>query len=409
MTMSEYTFFPYVERLRMLAHSLLTPKTRRDTDFFRAYAEINLTHLRHNLQEIQKLLPDQLKVMAVVKADAYGHGGPKTARFLQSCGVSNFAVAELGEAIALRKAGIKGEILILGFTPVRCKIELIRYRLTQSIISEEYATSLCQTAGIVQAHVKLDTGMNRLGEKIEDLSKLFRIYKQKRLRITGTYSHLARSDSSAPEDILFTKRQISSFFETIQHLKNAGIATGQTHIQSSYGILNYPGLPCDYVRPGIALYGVLSGNEPPRKNIQLLPVLSLKAKVTMIKKIKAGETVGYGNTYKANRDSTIALIGIGYADGFPRNLSDKECNVLIKGKAAKIVGNICMDQMMIDVTGLTNIQEGDMVTLIGQDGDKIMTVNQLSNLGGTINNEILSRIGSRVNKIYLGTNNKGYL
>jgi len=150
-----------------------------DIDTFRVYAEINLAHVRHNLLEIEKFLPAQCKIMAVVKADAYGHGGPVTAGFLEDCGVSSFAVAELNEAISLRKAGIKGEILIMGRTPVQCKELLIRYRLTQSIISEEYAKSLCETAGIVRAHIKIDTGMNRLGERAEDIEKLMGIYKQK--------------------------------------------------------------------------------------------------------------------------------------------------------------------------------------------------------------------------------------
>lgn len=372
-----------------------------NADGLRAYAEINLSNLRHNLEEIKKIVPPGCTIMAVVKADAYGHGSVMVAKCLQKAGVRSFAVAELEEAITLRKSGIKGEILILGYTPVSQKYKLIWYGLTQSIISEKYAKALCETVGTVKAHVKLDTGMNRLGEKAEDIRKIFSIYKEKRLKITGTYSHLAEADSLSKEDIAFTTRQISSFYEAISTLKNQGVLVGRVHLQSSYGILNYPGLHCDLVRPGIALYGVLSKeNDTTIENLALRPVLSLKAKVMIVKEIKAGESVGYGNYFIAEQDCKIAVISIGYADGYPRSVSGIGCKVLVRGRQARIVGNICMDQMMIDITEIAGVEEGDIVTLIGRDGEEALSVNQLSRLGDTINNEILSRIGARVRKVY---------
>lgn len=374
-----------------------------DVALHRAYAEIHLPNLGHNLEEIKKRIPSGCEVMAVVKADAYGHGAAAVAKYLQgSCGVNSFAVADLGEAVALRESGIRGEILILGYTDARHKRYLIRHRLTQTIVSEEHARSLCESPGTVMAHLKLDTGMNRLGERVGELSTLLRIYGNKRLRFTGIYSHLARADSLDVEDAAFTQTQIGLFFDTVRDLKERGVDVGCTHIQSSYGILNYPDLPCNVVRLGIALYGAVPRTARTRLDIPLRPVLSLKAAVSAVKEVRAGESVGYGHGFTAQRDLRIAVVGIGYADGIPRCLSGKGGQVLIRGRPAPIVGSICMDQLMVDVTGLPGVRQGDIATLIGSEGGLELPVDQISELGDTINNEILSRIGGRVDRLPAG-------
>lgn len=367
----------------------------------RTYREINLSNLEHNLRQIESLIDDRCKVMAIVKADAYGHGAVKVSRYLQTLDIKNFAVASIDEAIELRKNNIDGEILVLGYTPISRKIDLINFNITQTIVDYDYANEICKTEGKIKAHIKIDTGMNRLGENCKEIENLISIYKKDNLHIEGTFSHLSRSDSLLEEDIKFTNKQIENFYTTINILEGKGINVGKIHIQSSYGILNYRNLRCDYVRPGIILYGVSSmPNDTIIKNIDLKPVLSLKAKVAAVKFINSGETVGYGNNFTTNKKTKIATVTIGYADGYPRGLSKKNMKVLINGQEANIVGNICMDQLMVDVSHIENVNAGNIVTLIGIDHEKSISIDEVSEINNTINNETLTVLGRRVEKIY---------
>ncbi len=363
----------------------------------RAWIEINLDNLENNITQIKNIIPTQTKIMAVVKANAYGHGMTEISKKLNQVGVTDFAVATLEEGIILREAGIKGNILILGYTNFNNIDYLLKYNLIQTIVDYEYAKRISQMdlKGKLKVHIKINTGMNRIGESYKNIDKLIEIYQMKNLEILGTYSHLCVSDSLKEDDKLFTNKQITNFFETIKTLQNLGYDTGKIHIQASYGILNYPELNCDYVRPGIIMYGVYSDEyENTKTKVNLKPVLSLKARITSIKEITQGESVSYGRIFKADKTMKIATVGIGYADGYPRNLSGKNAKVLVNGNYVNIIGRICMDQLVIDVSNLTKIEDGDIVTLIGE--EKQIKAEVVAQNSGTITNELLSRLGKRL-------------
>ncbi|BFH59718.1 serine racemase VanT catalytic subunit [Paenibacillus azoreducens] len=395
---------PFRSTYKKFPLALMYPSDQKKTSApqqARAWAEINLERLRHNMEELNWLLPSGTGIMAVLKADAYGHGDVEVAKELNRAGINHFAVAEIGEGIRLRKSGIRGEILILGYTAPELAPKLARYRLTQTILSREYGEALESYGVTLNVHVKIDTGMNRLGTPYRDMEDILACYRFPHLQVTGTFSHLSMSDGLAPAETGFTKEQLKRFDHVVQQLKAAGLHPGQVHIQSSYGILNYPELKYDLVRPGIALYGLLSheGDEV-RSAADLRPVLSLKATVTQVKEVEACHPVGYGHRYMPARNIRIATVSIGYADGIPRSLADHGGYVLIRGRRANIIGSICMDQLTVDVTSIGGVRQGDTVTLIGQDGAKTITASQMAERCGTVTNEILSRLGSRVERIY---------
>lgn len=374
----------------------------------RAYIEINLDNLTHNVAVLRGAMPTGCELMAVVKAEAYGHGMYEIATHLDRIGVRAFAAATIDEGIALRRFGIRGEILILGYTPPERAWALHKYDLSQTLVDYDYACRLNAQGVRVKVHIKLDTGMHRLGfwvsvdsdaeKNVEkEMRKLVRVFVMKNLNINGIYTHLCAADSLDEGDVLFTRQQIARFYRVLNKLKKQGIHIPKIHIQSSYGFLNYPELKCSYVRAGIALYGVLSTpNAQTKLQLDLRPVLSLKAHIVLIRNIKEGESVGYGRAFVADRDSRIAILSIGYADGFPRILSGKGQYVLIKGQPAPIVGRICMDQLAVDVTGVVDVYVGMTVTLIGRDGDAVLTAPQVAEQADSITNELLSRIGTRV-------------
>ena len=363
----------------------------------RAWIEINIENLEHNAKVLKEAMPEGCELMAVVKAEAYGHGAFRVSNHLSQIGVKAFAVATIDEGIALRRYGVLGEILIFGYTnPERVK-ELHKYNLTQSLIDFNYANSLCQQKVSIKTHIKIDTGMHRLGFDMGDIKDIVKVFQTKYLKVEGIYTHLCASDSLADDDICFTKRQISNFYKLLEELTKRGIELPKTHIQSSYGLLNYPELSCDYVRAGISLYGALSSfNDKTKLQLDLRPVFSLKSKVILIRKVKKGESVGYSRAFVAERDSTIAVLPIGYADGFPRTLSEGKGSVLIGGHFAPVIGRVCMDQLAIDITDIPNIAVGDIATIIGEEENKKISVSEASYHAGTISNELLSRMGSRL-------------
>ena len=374
----------------------------------RAYIEINLDNLTHNVAVLREAMPPGCELMAVVKAEAYGHGMYAIATHLDRIGVRAFAAAPIAEGIALRRFGIRGEILILGYTPPERAWALHKYDLSQTLVDYDYACRLNAQGVRVRAHIKLDTGMHRLGfwvpvdgdagkNVVKEMQKLVRVFAMKNLNINGIYTHLCAADSPDEEDVLFTRQQIARFYKVIDRLEKQGIEIPKTHIQSSYGLLNYPELKCSFVRAGIALYGVLSTADAQTKlHPDLRPVLALKAQIVLIRNIKEGESVGYGRTFVADRDSRIAILSIGYADGFPRILSGKGQYVLIKGQQAPIVGRICMDQLAVDITALSGIHVGMTATLIGRDGDAQIMAPAVAERAQSITNELLSRMGTRV-------------
>lgn len=367
----------------------------------RAWAEINLADVRHNAAELQRIAPPATRTMAVVKANAYGHGSIEVAEELSRAGINHFAVAEIGEGISLRKYGIRGEILILGYTSPELAPELARYRLTQTLVSREYGEILESHGVRLHVHVKIDTGMNRLGTPDQDMESILACYRFPHLQVTGTFSHLSMSDSMGEAEQDFTYEQMRRFDEVIGKLEASGVNPGYAHIQSSYGILNYPEARYDLVRPGIALYGMLSREKDQvRSHADLRPVLSLRAVLTQVKEVQAGHPVGYGHRFVPAHDIRIATVSIGYADGIPRSLSDHGGCVLVRGQRASIIGSICMDQLTVDVTGIEGVRQGDTATLIGQDGTESITASEMAGRCGTVTNEILSRLGSRVERVY---------
>ena len=375
-------------------------KAKHTADTDRAYLEIDLNNLEHNVKVLKRAMPQKCELMAVVKAEAYGHGLYEIATHLNKIGVKAFAVATIDEGIKLRQYGVLGEILILGYTaPARAK-ELRKYDLTQTLIDYKYALLLDKQGYDVMTHIKVDTGMHRLGFDAKDIEKISAVFSMKHIKVSGIYTHLCAADSIDEKDIFFTNVQIESFYNLLNQLKEKGITIPKIHIQSSYGLLNYPELKCDYVRVGVSLYGVLSSpNDRTKLHLDLRPVLSLKSRVILLREIKKGESVGYSRSFVANRDSLIALLPVGYADGYPRNLSCGKSYVLINGHQAPVVGKICMDQLAVDVTDIPNVKTGSIATLIGKDGKEEITAPMVAESAESITNELLSRMGHRLNII----------
>lgn len=379
-------------------------KRKRETSYpvetGRAWVEINESNLEHNIKILKEAMPEGCELMAVVKAEAYGHGAFAVASRANRMGVKAFAVATIDEGIALRRYGIRGEILILGYTPSCRAGELKKYDLMQTVVSFEHADSLNRQRIPVKVHIKIDTGMHRLGFDFDDQQSVLKIFRAKYLDVRGIYTHLCAADSQETEDIRFTKMQIDRFYELLDVLARKGIKIPKVHIQSSYGLLNYPELKCDYVRAGVSLYGVLSSpGDRTMLQLNLRPVLSLKSRIILLRKIKSGETVGYGRTFKTYRDSLTAVISIGYADGLPRNLSCEKGKVIIRGYCVPVIGRICMDQLIVDVTDVPEAAVGDVVTIIGREGDSEISAASIADSAGSISNELLSRLGGRLNII----------
>lgn len=368
----------------------------------RSWIEVDLDALDYNLSKLITLLHVGASLMVVVKADAYGHGLVTIAKHCQKRGVKAYAIATIDEGIKLRRAGINGEILILGYThPIRAR-ELNKYHLIQSVVDYNHARMLNQCGYLIDVHIKIDSGMHRLGFDFNDLEKIIKLYEYKNLHIKGFFTHLCVSDSNKEYDISYTKKQVKNFYQVINKLKRKHYKVGKIHIQSSYGLINYPEIKCDYVRIGIFMYGVKSNiNDYLKQELDLKPVLSIKSRIAMIHDLSKGASLGYGLTYQAKYDSIIATIPIGYGDGLPRQLSTNGY-VLVKGIKCPIIGCICMDQMLVDVTKVNNLSNNEIVTIIGKDGYNEIHIEELAQMAKTISNEILSQIGCRLPKVYIG-------
>lgn len=366
----------------------------------RAWVELNMEHLRHNVRLFQRLLPEGCVLMPAVKANAYGHGAVPVAEELQKLGICNYCVASAGEGAALRQAGIRGQILVLGYTHPR-DFELLRAcSLTQTVVNHDYGRELAAYGKEFQVHVGIDTGMHRLGEPWDELSRIRRLWECRNLRITGVYSHLCTSDGSSEEDRAYVRLQEQRFQEVIRRLRGEG-KVFSAHLQGSYGILNGERLSgkYEYARAGISLYGVLSS---PSGRLQgsydLRPVASLKARLACVREVDKGEKAGYGLSWQAGSRRRIAAVSIGYADGFPRALSNRG-HALVRGLRVPVVGRVCMDQLLLDVTEAEGVQAGDEAVLIGKSRDQEIRAEDLAEEAGTISNEILSRLGDRLIRV----------
>lgn len=375
----------------------------------RAWLEIDLSKVQHNIDEVHKLIPSTTKIMGIVKANAYGHGDVAVAKALQKAGVDFFGVSSVDEGIHLRENGIEDPILILGYTPPRHFHHVIENNLIQTFLSLEYAQKAdkwCEENNVIMhGHCKIDTGMSRIGiicqdheYHIEDVKK---IYALPRLKVEGIFSHFSVSDYLDPNNAEFTRHQIKNFDRVIADLEKDGINVGLKHLQNSYGILNYPELKYDYVRPGLLFLGATCDDTIETKtHPDFWPIMQLKANVSLVKTIEPGVSVSYGRYFESTKPTRVATCSIGYADGYPRSVSNTGMEVLIHGQRAKIIGNICMDQMMIDVTDIPDVKEGDVITLFGQDGDAKLSVDELTRKAKTINNETFCFWSARVPRIY---------
>lgn len=362
----------------------------------RAWREVDLDALARNAGILQSALAPGCRLMAVVKADAYGHGAVPVARRLEAEGVRAFAVACLEEGISLRRAGIRGQILLLGYTPPEEVPALRQWQLVPAVVDEGHGVALAARGSALPVHLALDTGMHRLGVEAGDHAALERLCTLPGLRVQGVFSHLCVSDSPREEDVSFTRLQLERFYRTLRWLRKRGFDPGETHIQASYGIWNLPPQPCTWARAGIALYGVSSDGRPTGRELPVQPVLSLRARVASVRSLAPGEGAGYGLAFRAGRRTRLAAVTIGYADGLPRNLPQLGGEVLLHGRRCPMVGRICMDQLLADVTDLPAVSPGDTVTLIGADGRQAIRAEDVAEQAGTITNELLSRLGQRL-------------
>ena len=366
----------------------------------RAWREINLQALLENARTLRQTLPAGSHLMAVVKADAYGHGAAVIARTLSQHGIDRFAVACLEEGIALRKQGIPGQILVLGYTPPEAAAQLMRWRLTQTVADAAHGRALNAAEYSFPVHLALDTGMHRLGIDASDRAAILEMFQLPHLQIRGVFSHLCVADSMLPSDRAYTQKQLTAFFAAIDTIRANGYDPGDTHIQASYGLLNLPPQPCSCARIGIALYGLSSDTAPVAHPLPLSPVLSLRARIATIRSLAAGEGAGYGLAYRAKQNCRIAIVTIGYADGLPRALSTCGGRALVHGISCPMCGRICMDQLLLDVSAVPEAAPGDIVTLIGQDGEAALRAEDIAVQCGTITNELLSRLGARLPFVY---------
>ncbi len=365
----------------------------------RTWAEISISALKHNFKILKENAADS-KIMAVVKANGYGHSDSIIAPVLDECGADYFAVSNIDEALSLRENGINKPILILGYTPVELVRILSENNISQCLYSKDYAKMLSQKAikeNIqIKVHIKLDTGMARLGyncrtEELYGINEAIESAKLQGFDVEGVFTHFAVSDGEAEEDIAFTATQYNRFIKAVEILKQNGIKPELVHCCNSTGFLDDKAKHLSLSRIGISLYGL---SPAPKFQGDLIPVMTLKSVVSMVKEINKGDTVSYGRTFKADKNMRIATVSAGYADGYPRLLSNK-AYVLINGKKANILGRVCMDQMCVDVTNIPEAKMGDEVILFGKD----LPVDILADITDTINYEIVCGITPRVPRI----------
>ena len=383
-------------------------KEELNTQRLRCWLEINLSNLKNNIESIRSIISADMDIICVVKANSYGLGAVNISKYLSSIGIKYFAVATLQEALDLRiKGKINNEIIILSWTPVLEKETLIKYNLTQTLVDYDYAKKLNEQPGVVKCHIKVDTGMNRFGHKVNDIEIFKKMYELKNLNILGIFSHLCRVREFGEEPDNYTKNQISNFNNIISLLEKEGINVGIKHIMNSFGILRFnDNNKYNMVRPGLLMYGV--SPDPDNDQIQKLlneynfkPVASLKCKVMTVKIIEKGEKVGYNSKYTADQRTKIASISIGYADGLSFASSKNKFRVIIRNNLCPITGNVCMDSTMVKVPLDSDIQEGDEVTIFGVDerGNLVNHKEFLSKSGAPIG-ETFSRLGQRITRIY---------
>ncbi len=382
----------------------------------RCWAQIDLDALSQNAAAIRRRLSDGCRLMAVVKADAYGHGDRQVAAHLSALapdagGADWFGVSNLEEALSLRQSGIQKPILILGFTPAlpRYARLLADECITQTVFSGPYAAELAaaaKEAGVtLDIHIKVDTGMTRLGFAWDDAASypfVKALYANPAFRPTGIYTHFASADEKTPDGQCYTQSQYDRFAAFCQKLQADGVDPGLRHCCNSAGAILCPNDHMDMVRVGIALYGLYPAPSL-QNDIALVPVMNLLAAVSMVKPVKAGIPVSYGRTFTPDHDIVAATLPVGYADGYTRDLSGK-ASVLLRGRLAPVIGRVCMDQLMVDVTHIPDVSPGDVAVIAGRNietGEKAISFDELAAFSGTIGYEKICLVGKRVSRVYL--------
>lgn len=371
--------------------------------FDRTYAEVNLQAVRHNIEEARKNIKSGTKIMAIVKANAYGHGAVPVSKALISQ-VDAYGVAMIEEALELRDAGIDKMILILGYTGEEWYEELVKHCISQTIYTYDMAKKLSDVAVSfgkqTPIHIKIDTGMGRIGfapteesldivEKISHLPGVF---------IEGIFTHFARADEKTIEA---AKEPFARYMQFVQELEKKGIRIPIRHVSNSASIISFPEANLDMVRSGITTYGLYPSEDVPKEILKLQPAMSWKSKISFVKPIGPGTSISYGGTFTAEKPMIVATVPVGYADGMKRDLSGKG-RVLVHGQYAQILGRVCMDQFMIDVTDISNVKMGDTVTIFGKDGDKCIPVEEIAELSHSFNYEFVCSISKRVPRKYIG-------
>ncbi len=373
----------------------------------RSWAEIDLDNALYNWENI-KSLSNGRKIMPVVKADAYGHGADILAELYESNGAEGFAVSNIDEAIKLRKHGITKSILVLGFTPVDYINQLYAFNITQAVYCKEYAESLSNAASKnnyeIKIHIKVDTGMCRIGFNCRNndnlrIDEILYCLSLPSLNAEGIFTHFSSADSNETTDIEYSDKQYSLFTKTVMALKEKGYDFKFIHCSNSAASTLRNPDEGNLIRPGIILYGVAPSNGLDVK-FKPKPVMNVKSTVSMIKKIEAGQSISYGRTFVSTKEMVLATVSIGYADGYPRNMSNKG-HVIINGKFAPIIGRVCMDQMTVDISDIEGVEIGTQVTVIGYENGLSVTFDEIAAENNTIAYEIMCNISVRMPRIYI--------
>ncbi len=366
------------------------------------WAEINLGAIAHNMREIRRITKPNAKIMAIVKANGYGHGAVEVARVALTNGADRFGVSILSEGIQLRKAGFGVSILILGYTPPEEVHDVIKHNLTQTVYTYELAEALSWVAvkqrKVAKIHIKVDTGMGRIGFSPTEnsLQTICKIAKLPNIEVEGVYTHFACADA---KDKSFSEQQYETFTKFIQGLESKGLQIPIKHAANSAAIIDLPDSHLDLVRPGIILYGHYPSEEVNKTKIDLRPAMTLKAQISYVKEVPKGTAISYGRTFVTSAETSIASLPLGYADGYSRLLSSKG-EVLVHGQRCSVVGRICMDQCMVRVSDLKDVKVGDEVVIMGKQGASEVNAEEIAGKMNTINYEVLCMITERVPRVF---------
>ena len=372
--------------------------------YYRVQARVDLNAIRHNLLEVRSKLKEDTKMMVIIKADAYGHGAVPLAKAIGDSGkIDAYGVAIIEEAIELREAGISKPMLILGYTPKEQYDLVVTYDVAQTVFQYDMAKALSDEAVLqgktAKIHIKLDTGMSRIGfsDTWESIDEIKRIVALPNIEIEGLFSHFARADET---DKTSTINQLNRYIQFNDWLEKENISIPVKHIANSAGIIEFPQAYFNMVRCGIATYGIYPSDVVNHKDIKLVPAMELKTYVIYVKEVEAGVGISYGATYVTDRKRRIATIPVGYADGYSRNLSNHG-KVIIHGQYAPIVGKICMDQFMVDVTEIEGVKQGDLVTLLGRDEGACISAEELAEWSHSFAYELVCTVGKRIPRVYI--------